>query len=58
MTPTHTPVNLIDNPVRFLETHKYAPELNKAFMENWESYGIPGIFTIAEAEAYIQKHYA
>lgn len=57
MSHTHTPVNLIDNPIQYLETHKYAPELNKAYMENWESYDIPGIFTMKEAENYMQKHY-
>lgn len=58
MTQTQAPVNLTDNPILCLETHKYAPELNVAYMENWESYDIPGIFTIAEAEDYIKKHYS
>ena len=56
-TYTYTPVNLIDNPIRFIETHRYAPELNRAYMENWESYEIAGCFTIEEAESYMQKHY-
>jgi|DEB0MinimDraft_6_1074348.scaffolds.fasta_scaffold238159_2 hypothetical protein len=58
MTPTHTPVNLIDNPIRCVERHKYAPELNVAYLTDWTAYDVPGACTIAEAEAYIQKHYA